>query len=85
MVLMAANMNEAMQPVGGHGTHDIFRRLGEGVDDLVWRQYADSLRGLGFGVFDLRIAGEGDVELISPDCLSWWQVRVEEDGRWRLH
>ncbi len=85
MVSMAANNNDVAQLVEGPGIADIFRRLSEGIDDMSWRQHAVTLRALGFGVFDLRIAGEGDVEVISPDCLNWWQLRVDNDGFWRLH
>jgi hypothetical protein len=77
---------------GGAGTHvdpsvvqEIFDRLITGVNEQDWRLDADALRMRGYGVFDLRIAGSGDVEIISPDCLNWWQVRVDEDGCWRLH
>lgn len=74
--------------VGGRAdacsVQDIFSRLIEGVDEQIWRQHADVLRHRGFGVFDLRLSGSGDVEIISPDCLNWWQVCVGDDGCWRL-
>ncbi len=68
-----------------HSVQDIFERLSVGVNDQHWRQQVDILRIRGYGVFDLRIAGSGDVEIISPDCQNWWQIRVDDDGCWRLH
>lgn len=64
---------------------DIFERLSEGVNEQHWRRHADILRVRGYGVFDIRLAGSGEVEIISPDCLNWWQLRVDDDGCWRLH
>ena len=85
MLFMAASKTGATHGVEGPGIQDIFRSLSEGVDDESWQEHADVLRIRGFSVFDLRIAGSGDIEIISPDCLNWWQIGVGDDGCWRLH
>ena len=85
MLFMAASKTGATPGVEGPGIQDIFRSLSEGVDDESWQEHADVLRIRGFSVFDLRIAGSGDIEIISPDCLNWWQIGVGGDGCWRLH
>ena len=63
---------------------EIFDRLISGVNEVLWLDFADTLRHQGYGVFDLRVTGKGNIEIISPDCLNWWQLSVDTGGCCRL-
>jgi hypothetical protein len=82
---MAGRKNSIAPQAGADSINGIFELLSEGVNEQEWQRHADELRGRGYGVFDLRIAGSGDVEIISPDCQDWWQLQVDAEGCWRLH
>jgi hypothetical protein len=64
--------------------NDIFFDLTRGVDVDTLAVHVDELRVRGYSVFDVPKHDHVDVEIVSPDCIQYWEVSPETDGRWRL-
>jgi hypothetical protein len=64
--------------------NDIFFALTRGVDSDALAAHVDELRVRGYSVFDVPKRDRVDVEIVSPDCIQYWEVSPGMDGRWRL-
>jgi hypothetical protein len=64
--------------------NDIFFALTRGVDRDGLATHVDQLRERGYSVFDVPKRDRVDVEIVSPDCIQYWEVTPGNDGRWRL-
>jgi hypothetical protein len=63
---------------------DILSDLFRGVSEPAWNLHAQELRGRGFSVFEVTLPFKVEFEIVSPDCLSSWQVCAYADGRRKL-
>jgi len=63
---------------------DIFGDLRRGVDLEALEEHVEVLRIRGYSVFDVPKQHGAELEIVSPDCIQYWEVFPGLDGRWRL-